>query len=197
MSNHNTVSIKDLITTAIFSVVFFLLMRAAMFISLVCMMTVFAVAIEMALCGAVWMYMRVKMPKRFCILIQGTLMALFVFLSGSVWYIAAGLFTGALFAEIISGLGKYKSFKLGVIAYAVFGLAHNFGCFGIILLARDYWHEFALVSGMNTGVIEKMNGIIDWPLFGISSILVVAGAVAGMLFGRLMLKKHFTRAGMV
>ena len=197
MTNKEKISIKDLITTAIFSVLFFLLMKAGQFISLVCMVNVFAVAIEMVLCGAVWTYMRVKMPKPFCIIIQCLLMAMFVFLAGSVWFIAAGMVVGGIMAEIINAIVKYKSFKLGVIAYAVYGLCFNFGCYGIILLARDYWHEFASATGMNTGLIEKINSFMDWPLFGISSILVVIGAVAGMLFGRLMLKKHFKRAGIV
>jgi energy-coupling factor transport system substrate-specific component len=197
MIKNNKISIKDLITTAIFSVLFFLLMRTGQFISILLMVNVFAPAIEMVLCGVVWVYMRVKMPKPFCILIQCLLLALFVFLAGSVWYIAAGAAAGGVLAEIISGIGRYKNFKLGIAAYAAYGLCFNFGCYGVILLARDYWQQFARAAGIDTGLIDKMSGFIDWPLFGVSSILVVIGAVAGILLGRLMLKKHFKRAGIV
>jgi energy-coupling factor transport system substrate-specific component len=190
-------SSKDLITIAIFSVVFFVLMRISALIAMIFVLYPFAPSIQVLLCGVVWMYIRVKVPKRFCILIQCVIMALLVFLTGSIWTIGVGMLAGGVFAEIVSGIGGYKNFRLCIVAYAVYGLCFNFGVFGLILLARDYWYAYVTGAGMDIGHMEKVIALISWPLLGVSSATVIAAAVMGMLFGRSMLKKHFERAGII
>ena len=38
---------------------------------------------------------------------------------------------------------------------------------------------------------------MSWPVMLLTGMLAAAGAVAGMLLGRVMLKKHFAKAGAV
>jgi energy-coupling factor transport system substrate-specific component len=104
---------------------------------------------------------------------------------------------GGILAEIVSDMGGHKRFTLSVAAYAVFGLGCNFGVFGMILLARDYWYAYAVGTGMSEERLKQTMAIVSWPLMGISSAAVIATAVLGMLFGRFMLKKHFQRAGIL
>jgi energy-coupling factor transport system substrate-specific component len=188
---------KDLITIAIFSVVFFVLMRISALIAMIFVLYPFAPTIQTLICGIVWMYIRTKVPKRFSILIQCVIMALLIFLTGSLWTIGVGMLAGGILAEIISGVGGHKNFKLCVAAYAVYGLCFNFGVFGIILLARDYWLAYVTGAGMNVEYMEKAVALISWPLLGVSSATIIAAAVLGMLFGQFLLKKHFERAGVI
>jgi energy-coupling factor transport system substrate-specific component len=188
---------KDLITIAVFSVVFFALMRISALIAMIFVLYPFAPSIQILLCGIVWMYIRAKVPKRFSILIQCVIMALLTFLTGSLWTIGVGMLAGGVLAEIVSGIGRHKNFTLCIAAYAVYGLCFNFGVFGIILLARDYWYAYVTGAGMDVEYMEKVIALISWPLLGISSVVVITGAVLGMLLGRFMLKKHFERAGII
>jgi energy-coupling factor transport system substrate-specific component len=188
---------KDLITIAIFSVVFFVLMRIGSLIAMIFILYPFAPAIQILLCGVVWMYIRAKVPKHFSIFIQCVIMALLIFLTGSLWTIGVGMLAGGALAEIISGIGRHKNFKLCVIAYVVYGLCFNFGVFGIILLARDYWYAYVTRAGIDVEYMEKVIALISWPLLGVSSVAMIVAATLGMFFGRFILKKHSQRAGVL
>jgi energy-coupling factor transport system substrate-specific component len=172
-------------------------MRISALIAMIFVLYPFAPAIQILLCGIVWTYIRSKVPKRFSIFIQCVIMALFIFLTGSLWTIGLGMLAGGILAEIISGIGRHKNFKLCIAAYAVYGLCFNLGVFGVILLARDYWYAYVTSAGMNVEYMGKVVDLISWPLLGISSVAVIAAATLGMLFGRSMLKKHFERAGII
>jgi energy-coupling factor transport system substrate-specific component len=148
-------------------------------------------------CGVVWAYLRVKVPKRFAILIQSVIFALIAFLMGSGWFVSAGIFVGGVLAELLAGAGGYRSFGWNVAGYAVFAICLNLGIFAIILLARDYYYDFCVESGM---AAEYMNALLDFvnvPLLALTSALSAAGAAIGMLLGRVFLKKHFVKAGVV
>jgi energy-coupling factor transport system substrate-specific component len=195
--NDSKLASKDLITIAVFSVVFFALMRVSALLAMVFVLYPFAPALQILFCGIVWMYIRAKVPKRFSILMQCGIMALLILLTGTLWTIPAGMLAGGVLAELVSGRGAHKNFKLCVAAYAVYGLCFNFSVFGLILLARDYWYASVTRAGMQVEYMEKVAALISWPLLGVSSAVTLAAAVLGMVFGRFMLKKHFQRAGIV
>jgi energy-coupling factor transport system substrate-specific component len=157
----------------------------------------FIVAIGMLPCGIVWAYMRAKVPKRFCILIQCTVLSLFLLLTGMGWYGVLGVLVGGVLAELIAGIGKYKSFKLTVLSYAAFGLCFELGGFLVILLAGDYYYEKSIALGANTAYMDALMKFMSGPVLAAACALAVVGAVAGMLLGRAFLKKHFERAGIV
>jgi energy-coupling factor transport system substrate-specific component len=140
--NNSRLNAKDLITLGIFTVVFTLIvMVVAMTLGMIPVVFPFIVPIGMVPCGIVWAYLRAKVPKRFCILIQCTVLALFLLITGMGWYGVLGVFTGGIAAELIAGLGKYKSFKLTILSYAAFGLCFELGGFLVILLAGDYYYK--------------------------------------------------------
>jgi energy-coupling factor transport system substrate-specific component len=106
--NANKLKAKDLITIAIFSLIFYavyIIVGTLLWMSIV--LNPFCVAASILPCGIVWTYMRVKVPKRFSILIQAALLAIICFLVGSGWFVSVGLIVGGLLAEFLSGLGKH------------------------------------------------------------------------------------------
>jgi energy-coupling factor transport system substrate-specific component len=148
-------------------------------------------------CGIVWAYMRAKTPKRFGILIQCTVLALFLLLTGMGWFGVLGVFAGGVLAEVIAGIGKYKSFRLTVLSYAAFGLCFELGGFLVILLAGDYYYQNSIALGADTAYMDALMNFMSGPVLAAACMLAVAGAVAGMLLGKAFLKKHFVKAGIV
>jgi energy-coupling factor transport system substrate-specific component len=196
--NTSKLRAKDLITTGIFTVVFTLVvMVISLTFGMIPVVYPFIVAIGMIPCGIVWAYMRAKVPKRFCILIQCTVLSLFLLLTGMGWYGVLGVFVGGVLAELIAGIGKYKSFKLTVLSYAAFGLCFDLGGFLVILLAGDYYYENSIALGADTVYMDALMKFMSGLVLATACALTVVGAVAGMLLGRAFLKKHFERAGIV
>jgi energy-coupling factor transport system substrate-specific component len=189
---------RDLITVAIFTVVFTLIM-------FVCSMTLgmaplgypFLIAIAIIPGGIVWVYMRVKVPKSFAITIQCVVFALLMFIAGSGWFIMLGIVVGGVLADLISGTKQYKGFARNTVGYAVFGSCVNLGLFSLVILARDYYYDYCLQGGMEAEWLDKFMGFMSLPMLLLTCGLTVIGAILGMLLGRALLKKHFLKAGIV
>jgi energy-coupling factor transport system substrate-specific component len=194
----NKLKAKDLITIAIFSVVFIAVyMLCALPTGLIVQLYPFCAGIAMVPCGIVWAYLRAKAPKPLAILIQGVIFAILVFIMGSGWFVSVGVLVGAIFAEAFARIGKYKSFRWNTAGYGAFAVCFNLGMFAIILFARDYYYDFCIESGMTVEYMEELLSFINGPLLALSSALSAVGAVIGMLLGRVFLKKHFVKAGIV
>jgi energy-coupling factor transport system substrate-specific component len=196
--NTNKLRAKDLITVAIFSVVFLaIFMIFGLFTGMFIPLYPFCVAIAMVPCGIVWAYLRTKTPKPLAILTQGALFAICALIMGSGWFVAVGMLAGAMLAELLAGAGKYRDFTWNVAGYAAFAVCLNLGIFAIMLLAREYYYDFCLESGMTAEYMDALMRFVSGPLLLLTSALSAAGAVIGMLLGKAFLKKHFAKAGIV
>jgi energy-coupling factor transport system substrate-specific component len=201
MESANGLKAKDLITTAVFTVVFTLVV-------LVCSLTFGMIAVGYPFLvgvigiigiigGTIWMYMRVKVPKRFTILIQTVVMTLILYLFGTGWSLSLGFLVGGVLAEVITGIGKYKSFKWTTIGFAAFCFCVHIGAFLICLLARDWYYDFCVRGGMSAEWTNAFLDFMSWPVMLGTSVFAIIGAIIGMFLGKLALKKHFQKAGIV
>ena len=189
---------KDLITTAIFTVIFFaIVMVGTMTFGIVPVLYPFLVSFIALVGGTVWAYMRVKVPKTFSILIQAVITFLLIYLMGSGWTLALGFLVGGILAEIITSIRKYKSFKLNTAGFATYCLGIHFGAYLIPLIAREAYIDLCVSSGMDMTYLEIYLDFMSWPVMLGAAVLCVAFSVIGMLIGKALLKKHFMRAGMV
>jgi energy-coupling factor transport system substrate-specific component len=188
---------RDLITIGIFSVLFSALYFATVPLGMIPIFYPLVVPIALIPCGIVWAYLRVKVPKRFCILIQTSVFGLLIILMGSGWFAAAGIIVGGFFAEIISGIKSYKSARFNLLGYLAFGIFFHWGTYGIMLFARGYFYEFAIRSGMREDFMDSVLSFMSWPTMLLTSVLALAGAFIGIMLGKRILKKYFLKAGMV
>jgi energy-coupling factor transport system substrate-specific component len=196
--NADRLEARDLITIAIFTVIFVIVTFACvMALSMTVVGFAFFAAGSGLVCGVIWLYMRLKVPKRFTVLLQSVVCALLFFVIGaSGWFVASGILIGGVLAEIITSAGKYKSFKLTTIGYAVYCFCFHWGSFLLIIIARDYYYDFALANGTTEQQLALLP-LMSWQLLLAAGVLAIIGAVLGMLLGRVMLRKHFVKAGMV
>ena len=194
----NKLRAKDLITTAIFTVVTIVIFFAgSMTFGMVPVLYPFLVAFVSIPGGIVWTYLRVKVPKRFSILIQNVVTTMVFWLTGIGPFLALGFLCGGILAEIISGAGKYKNFILNTIGYAVQALCIHIGAFLVAIVARDYYYDFFISGGMTAEWTNIFLDFMSWPVMLGSGVLAMMGAIFGMLLGKVLLKKHFVKAGMV
>jgi energy-coupling factor transport system substrate-specific component len=196
--NTDKLKAKDLVTTAVFTVVTIIIFFVgSMTFGMVPVLYPFLIGVIALPGGIVWAYMRVKVPKRFAILVQCVVMTLVFWMIGVGPFLALGILAGGILAEIISGAGGYRSFALNTAGYAALAFCIHTGAFLVVLVARDYYYDFCVSGGMT---VEWTNAFLDfmsWPVLLGTGALAIVGAVAGMLLGRAMLKKHFVKAGMV
>jgi energy-coupling factor transport system substrate-specific component len=194
--NADKLRAKDLINTAVFTVVFIVVILACSFtLGMMPLGYPFLVSAIGLIGGTVWTYMRVKSPKRFTILIQTVVMTLVLALFGTGWAQSLGILIGGIAAEIITSVGKYKNFTLTSVGYAAFCLFTHIGAFLICLLARDYYREFCIEGGMTSEWTDLFLSFMDWPVMLLTAALAVVCALVGMYVGKLALKKHFVKAG--
>ena len=198
MKGKNKISVKDLITIAIFSVILSLLFRFAAIISAVLpVLNSFSSAIGLLLCGTVWVCLLAKVPKKFCIGTLCIVISMLAFITGAIWTMVLGILAGGLIAEIINNFGKQNSTIVSMAAYAAFGIFFHFGSFGILFFFSNYWSKYASKIGVNEKYIDSVSEAITLPVFCLSCAAVVIGAILGVLLGRYILKKHFIKAGLV
>jgi energy-coupling factor transport system substrate-specific component len=196
--NQNKLRAKDLIITAIFTLVFTLVVFAcSMVFGMVVVLYPFLVSFIGLFGGIVWLYMRARAPKPFTITIQCVVCGLLFFIMGTHWALVIGCIVGGALADVITSAGKYKNFKLTVIGYVVWCLCVHIGAFILVFVARAYYYEYFVTSGMDTAWSDTFFNFMSLPVMLGTGALAALCAVVGMLIGKAMLKKHFQKAGIV
>lgn len=102
----------------------------------------------------------------------------------------------ALIADLIMRSREYKYAVKSVIGYGVYSLG-MIGNYIPIIFARDGYGEMLLGSGFSQEYVDTMMGYMpDWSLLPLFAASFVSGVV-GALIGRVLMRKHFVRAGIV
>ena len=155
MNNVEKLTAKDLITIAIFSVIFALMFGGLSFVGMIPVIYPFTTGIILIPCGIVWMYLRVKVPKNGSILVQTVIMALIQLLFGSFWPGIVCILAGGAVAELVTKSRGYKSFKMilfGYMSYSIFvSIAANLPP----IIASDYYYTYYTAAGMDPAYMEQ------------------------------------------
>lgn len=199
MSATKKLSIPDLITIGVFTALYFVLVAIATFGSAVLLpgfSNVLLPGIAALISGCVYMLLAAKVPHFGGITAMGTIVGLFLFVSGHFALSLVIAVACSAVADLIARAGAYKSKKGLLLSYIVF----SFGLTGPVLplwLMRDAYVASLEARGKDAAYINKVfaniNGVTLWVCIGATIVL----AVLGGLFGQRMLKKHFVKAGIV
>jgi energy-coupling factor transport system substrate-specific component len=189
---------RDLISIAIFSVIFLaVLFIVAAVGGMIVPLYPFTTAIEGVICGIIYMYLRAKTPKHWSILIQISVCVLLFFLMGAMWIMPAGMLAGGIIAEFVSRPKENRSFLFNTIGYCFVMLGFAAGSYAPIVFAKDWYTEYIIGTGMSAGYADQVFALLSGPFFYGVLALTAVGSIAGALLGRIMLKKHFEKAGIV
>ena len=136
-----------------------------------------------------------RVKKFGMVTIMGILSGLLMGLTGmGFWGVPLGVVFGAL-GDLIMKSGKYKSVKKNIIGYAVFTLWMVGTYIPMYFMVEQSRADFA--SSFGEEYADKVMSVM--PMWSI--VLVIAGifvcAIIGGLLGKVVLKKHFEKAGIV
>ncbi|MCI5643487.1 MAG: MptD family putative ECF transporter S component [Peptoniphilus sp.] len=185
-------SVKSMVRLAIFTVIFYLVIRISSMVSLIPGVYPFTAAITLIPLGIVWVYLRKKLPLKGSIFIQGVLLTILTLLGGSPYFLGIGMFIACLLAEFLTFRNKDdvndKNIRNGYIA---FGLVHHTSSYILMLVAKDYYISYINKIGMPLEQVTKFVNMVSWPMFLIGLVLAIICAYIGFNLGKKIVDRSF------
>ena len=187
---------KDLINIGIFTVIVFIMFMVAAMLGYVPILVVLLPFIAGLLAGIPFMLFVAKVQKFGAVSIMGLLCGLLCFLMGQSWLciIGGGLF--GLLADLIMNKAEYKKFVTNLIGYAVFTLWTVTSMLPMWVFREAYFAQ-SLERGATSEYIEGVMNLTSWGMLPVIILIGIVGAVLGGLLGKVTLKKHFAKAGII
>lgn len=187
--------LKDLVNIAIFSVIYFvgLFVIGTPLGFLVVTYLAFPFTVSVVL-GIAVLFCLAKTPKPFALFIFAAFPGCLMTLMGHTPVVVIHSLIVAILAELVRKLLGYKTIKGSIVGYAVMSL-WLCGAFWQIFLLKDQYYTLT-EKMMGAAYAEQLVSLPIWimPMLYVTSF---AGGILGGLFGAKVLKKHFTKAGLV
>ncbi|MCR5770949.1 MAG: MptD family putative ECF transporter S component [Butyrivibrio sp.] len=188
-------TVKDLITVGIFTVIYFVIFFISAMTGMVPVMAIFYPVLIALLAGIPCILFYTKVKKFGMVTIMATLSAVLLALMG---YGYMGIITGLVFgliADLILKSGKYKSAAKMVLGYAVFSEWVIGTQLPMFIGGNAYAEAFRQTQGDE--FVDELEKLISWGMCGIVVVTTFVAAIIGAYIGKAVLKKHFERAGII
>lgn len=158
---------------------------------------IFMPTILSLICGVIYMPLMAKVQKPGAILIMGMITALIYLIRGGFSLVLIVTYSvSCILAELIRKQMGYSSFKSTLFSYAFFSM----GMVGDLLpiwMFRDQYAEHMLSSGMPADYIEVLNNVTSVGMLVMMLATTFLMAFVGGFLGKLVMKKHLEKAGIV
>ena len=188
--------IKDLVTIGVFTVIYFVLMFLSGMVGMVPILYLAYPTLAGIITGIVIMLFMAKVQKPWGLFILGLICGFIVIAMGNTYVILIHVVISMAIAELLRKKGEYKSFKCNMLSFAVFN-TWICGFLMQILLAKDKVIELAETRGMGHDYIMKLITLLNFRSMILVYIGAIVGGILGAYIGKVFLKKHFEKAGIV
>lgn len=187
---------KDLISVGIYSAIYFVIMMLVAMLGVVPVLYPTLVIFVPIIGGIPFMLFLTKVKKFGMIWIMSVLMGILMIVCGMGYYaLIVGIVTGLL-AELTFKSGKYNSTGKAVLTSGVFGL-WVWGNYLQLFIDREAFFASPTRQGLGDDFINTINTMLPtWMCPVMLLICFVCGLLGGLL-GKKLLKKHFSKAGIV
>ena len=186
--------IKDLVTTGVFAVIYLVIMFSVGMIGVIPILFLIYPTILGIVSGTVVMLFMAKVQKPWALLIFGMLTPIFMMVEGHTYILVLHAFVVILIAELIRRAGNYNSFKYNMLSFAIFN-TWICGSLMQMLWAREKYIEMTMMMGNE--YVEALERLVTYPHMALVYIGAILGGLIGANIGRILLKKHFIKAGIV
>lgn len=186
--------IKDLVTIGVFAVIYLVIMFSVGMIGVIPILFLVYPTILGIVSGTVVMLFMAKVQKPWALLIFGMLTPIFMMVEGHTYILVLHAFVVILIAELIRRAGNYNSFKYNMLSFAIFN-AWICGSLMQMLWAREKYIEMTMMMGNE--YVEALERLVTYPHMALVYIGAILGGLIGANIGRILLKKHFIKAGIV
>lgn len=187
---------KDFITVGVFTAIMFVVMMAVAMLGFIPIFIPLLSVLVPLISGIPFMLFATKSQKFGMVTLMGILIGLIMGMMGhGIFAFIAGPVCG-LAADLIMKSGNYKSSKKDEIACGIFFLT-IIGNYIPIIVSRQSYYDQLVETGYGVEYAEAlMKYVPDWSLILFTILAFVCG-ILGAKIGKVMLKKHFVRAGIV
>ena len=193
--NQKGLTVKDLVTTGIFTALFFVFTLVGGIPFAPNPVLTFYMPIGSALlCGPIYLLMVAKVQKPWSVTILGLIMGVIWFATGMHWAFSLGYIVMGIIADILAGLKKYKDRIFNLISYVILSLAGVY-TYVLFFIDPEGWAGTMLKNGTEQAYIDTMNASASsWLLYVVIFGTIIAAILSGWI-GSKMLKKQFEKAG--
>ena len=187
---------KDLINVGIYSAIYFVIMMIVAMLGVIPVLYPTLVIFVPIIGGIPFMLFLTKVKKFGMIWIMSILMGVLMIVCGMGYYaLIVGIVTGLL-AELAFRSGKYNSTGKVGLTCGIFGL-WVWGNYLQLFIDRESFFSSPTRQGLGEDFINTINTLLPtWMCLVMLVICFVCGLLGGLI-GKKMLKKHFSKAGIV
>ena len=186
--------IKDLVTIGVFAVIYVVIIFALGMIGFLPVLYLVYPALLGIVSGTVIMLFMAKVQKPWAVLILGMLTSVFMMVEGNTYLLIIHSFVVMIIAELIRRVGNYNSFKYNMLSFAIFN-TWICGSLMQMLWAREKYIEIAMVMGEE--YVNALIKLVTYPNMALVYLGAILGGLIGANIGRILLKKHFIKAGII
>ncbi|WP_066900949.1 MptD family putative ECF transporter S component [Streptobacillus notomytis] len=191
---NNKLKIKDLVTIGVFSIIYFISMFIIGMMGIVPILFLVFPTILGIFTGTIVMLFMTKVQKPWALFIFGIFSPFIMFSMGHTYVILVHAIIVMFIAEMIRRVGNYNSYKYNMFAFAIFN-TWICGSLMQMLLAREKYIELSMMMGKEyVDILEKLISYPNMLLVYLGSII---GGIIGAYIGKILLKKHFEKAGII
>lgn len=190
----NKLKIKDLVTIGVFAVIYFVFMFGVGMIGVIPILFLIYPTILGIVTGTIIMLFMVKVQKPWALFILGMLSPLGMFLGGHTYVLVLHALVIMFIAEMIRRAGNYKSLKFNMIAFSIFN-TWICGSLMQMLWAREKYIELSMMMGKE--YTDVLISLITYRHMALVYVGALVGGLIGAFIGKNLLRKHFTKAGIV
>ena len=186
--------IKDLVTIGVFAVIYLVIMFSVGMIGVIPILFLVYPTILGIVSGTVVMLFMAKVQKPWALLIFGMLTPIFMMVEGHTYILVLHAFVVILIAELIRRAGNYNSFKYNMLSFAIFN-TWICGSLMQMLWAREKYIEMTMMMGNE--YVEALERLVTYPHMVLVYLGAIIGGLIGANIGRILLKKHFIKVGII
>lgn len=192
--NKSKLKIKDLVTIGVFDVIYFIVMFGVGLIEMVPILFLIYPAVLGIVTGTIIMLFMAKVQKPWSLFILGMLSPLLMFIMGHTYVLAVHALIVMFIAEMIRKAGNYNSFKHNMLAFAIFN-TWICGSLMQMLWAKEQYIKLSMMMGQE--YVDALEALITYPHMLLVYLGAIIGGVIGAYIGKMFLKKHFNKSGVV
>jgi energy-coupling factor transport system substrate-specific component len=186
-------NVKDLITVGIFSVIMIVLIFIFGMLGYVPILMIALPILAALICGIPYMLFLTRVSKFGMVTLMGLILGIVMFLSGHTWVPIVVFTFFAFLADCILKASNYSSIKSSIISHGVFimGIMGNMLPFFIL---RDLYMD-SMRASMGNDYVNVIAPFLNNGVLIVLFILTFIAGIASAYLGKIVLKKHFEKAG--
>ena len=187
---------KDLINVGIYSAIYFVIMMIVAMLGVVPVLYPTLVVFVPLIGGIPFMLFLTKVKKFGMIWIMSILMGILMVVCGMGYYaLIVGVVTGLL-AEFVFKSGKYNNTGKAILTCGVFGL-WVWGNYLQLFIDREAFFSSPTRQGLGEDFINTINTLLPAWMCPVMLVICLVCGILGGLLGKKLLKKHFSKEGIV